>query len=109
MDEPNASREMQVALKTVSNIFTDWQLSDVEKHYFLTDNATLVRFSRIINIYRLLRTMWDPQRSAKWLRAPNDYFNGRSALDVISEADSGLEKVQQYLKSELQDEENPPH
>ena len=107
MDSLNTSREIEVVLKTVNNIFIEWQLTEVEQQCILTDTATLVRLSRILNIYRLLKTMWDPQRSAKWLRSPNEYFEGKCALDIISEADSGLEAVQKYLKHELQDEENP--
>jgi hypothetical protein len=103
MENLSASKELQVALKTVSNIFSEWQFSDPERQAFLTDDVTLIRLSRILNIYRLLGATWEPLRAANWLRAPNDHFKGKSALEVISEADDGLEKVQQYLKYEFQD------
>ena len=103
MDDPNFLKEYQIALKTVINIFDQWQLTDAERQTFITDDVALVRLSRVLNIYRLLGTTWEPLRAANWLRAPNDHFKGKSALEVISEADDGLEKVQQYLKYEFQD------
>ena len=96
-------KELHVGLKTVNNIFTKWQLNEEEQLAFLTDTATLVRISRILNIYRLLGTMWDPQRAAHWLRSPNAYFDGKSSLDVISDSEVGLQQVQQYLKYQFQD------
>jgi hypothetical protein len=108
MNNITASKEFQVALKTVNNIFDQWQLTGPDRQAFFTDDATLIRLSRILNVYRLLGTNWVPLRAANWLRAPNDYFKGKSPLEVISDADDGLEKVQQYLKYEFQDLEERP-
>ncbi len=108
MDNTTYSKEFQIALKIVNNIFDQWQLTEVERLIFLTDDVTIIRLSRILNIYRLLGTVWEPLRAANWLRPPNDYFNGKSALEVISEAKDGLEKVQRYLKYEFQNLEEGP-
>jgi len=102
------SKEFQVAIKTVNSIFTQWQLNEDERHAFLTDTITIIRLSRILNIYRLLGTTWEPHRAVNWLRTPNDYYNGKSALEVISETEHGLEEVQQYLKYQFQDIEKQP-
>jgi len=70
----------------------------------LAKNVSLTRRPRILNFYQLLGTAWEALRVAN----SNDYFNGKSALEVISEAEDGLEKVQQYLKHEFQDLEEGP-
>jgi len=106
MSNSSLSKEFHVAVKTVNNIFTLWQLKDDERQAFLTDTITIIRLSRILNIYRLLGTTWEPPRAANWLRTPNDYYNGKSAMEVISETEHGLEAVQQYLKYQFQDLEN---
>ena len=106
MDTDIKPEEYDIALKTVSNIFDEWQLDNAEQQGFMNGSEPpIIRLSRILNIYRLLRTNWTPSRTASWLREPNDYFDGKSALKVITESESGLEEVQRRLKYEQMDEE----
>ncbi len=89
MDNITTSKEFQIALKIANNIFDQWRLIEAERIVLLTKDVTLTRLSRVLNIYRLLGATWEPLRAANWLRAPNDHFKGKSALEVISEADDG--------------------
>lgn len=45
---------------------------------------TRERISHIVSIYKALEILFtDPERSDGWMREPNAYFDGRSALDVM--------------------------
>jgi len=45
---------------------------------------TRERISHVISIYKALEILFtDPTRSDGWIRRPNIYFNGKTALDVL--------------------------
>jgi len=61
------------------------------------------RISNLLSIWKSLEILFaDPARSQEWLRRPNDFFGGRSALEVmLAEGNfSDIVLVRQYLDAQ---------
>ena len=63
---------------------------------------TLERISHLGSIYKALRIVMDSEESAiRWIRRPNRYFEGASALDVIMTGNlSDIIRVRQYVDAQ---------
>jgi hypothetical protein len=63
---------------------------------------TVERLSHILSILKALRILFTvDDRGDKWVRAPNDYFNGASALEVMLRGGmSNIYEVRQYLDAQ---------
>ncbi len=60
------------------------------------------RLSNLMGIHKALRIIFrEPQRTYAWIKAPNDAFGGRSALDVMLGGElTDLMRVRRYLDAE---------
>ncbi len=59
------------------------------------------RMSHLLGIHKALRILFaDPERGYRWMTAPNDAFDGQSALDVLRRGGmSDIIRVRHYLNS----------
>lgn len=64
---------------------------------------TVDRISNLLAIWKSLEILFaDPTRSLEWVRRPNDFFGGQSALEVML-ADGNffdIARVRQYLDAQ---------
>ena len=61
--------------------------------------ATLERLASVMSIQNSIELLFeDPNTRARWIHAPNDGFEGRSALEVMLSSPEDLHRVQLYLK-----------
>jgi uncharacterized protein (DUF2384 family) len=60
------------------------------------------RLSNLMGIHKALRTLFrDPARGYAWIKAPNEIFGDRSALDVMLGGElTDLMRVRRYLDAE---------
>jgi uncharacterized protein (DUF2384 family) len=60
------------------------------------------RLSNLMGIHKALRTIFrDPGRGYAWIKAPNEVFDGRSALEVMLGGElTDLMRVRRYLDAE---------
>lgn len=84
----------------------DWQLSAEEKSSLLGDaekqsiNDTNNRVKNVIMIHNVLHLLFpNTVQANSWVRKPNKYFNGNTALSVMLEG-NGLERVLKYLNAQ---------
>ena len=63
---------------------------------------TTERVSHLLSIWKALRILFTvDERGDEWIRAPNEYFDGASALDVmLSGKFADLYKVRIYLDAQ---------
>jgi hypothetical protein len=64
---------------------------------------TVERISHLMTIWKSLEILYtDPTLSDSWLRKPNEFFHGASALDVMLEEGnfSDIVRVRQYLDAQ---------
>lgn len=63
---------------------------------------TLERLSYIFGIYKALEILLpEPESADSWIKRPNRYFNGRSALDVMMDGQVvDLFKVREYVDAQ---------
>ena len=122
-DDPDEAygRLARAALRAFYMISMKWGLSEEDQKAILGVNKDLSLealanrgatsldmeamecFSHILCIYRALHTLFlsDSQADA-WIKKPNHapLFNGRTALDVMTEGIMGLRAVRAYLEAE---------
>ena len=57
----------------------------------------------LLGIHRALRCMFvDGDRAARWIGAPNEAFDGASALDLmLADGLAGMRRVEAYLDAEI--------
>lgn len=106
-------------LRALINLFDRWGLEDREAATLLgqlprtyarwRQGATgrfgpdvLARMSNLLGIHKALRlTFVEPSRGYAWIKAPNEAFGGRSALQVmLGGALTDLMRVRRYLDAE---------
>ena len=107
------------AMDAFSNLAEAWELSTEDQINLLGSpgrstyfkwkksggnlpNDTLERISHILGIYKALQILLPDETAAdSWIKAGNDYFNGRSALDVMLDGKVvDIYKVRQYLDAQ---------
>lgn len=61
------------------------------------------RAAALLGIHRALRCMFvDGDRAARWIGAPNEAFDGASALDLmLADGLAGMRRVEAYLDAEI--------
>jgi hypothetical protein len=61
----------------------------------------LIRVSRLLQIYRSLRTLYPPEHAARWLHHPNKapLYGGRTPLQAMLEDEGGLRATDLYLRA----------
>ncbi len=61
------------------------------------------RAAALLGIHRALRCVFaDSDRAARWIAAPNEAFDGASALDLmLADGLAGMRRVEAYLDAEI--------
>ncbi len=116
---PITDAEGAAMFRAALNLFRHWQIGDEQAATLLdmplrsyrrwkSDGAGRMnrdlkaRLSNLIGIHKALRLIFQaPERGYRWIKAPNDAFSGRSALEVMLDGDlTDLMRVRRYLDAE---------
>jgi uncharacterized protein (DUF2384 family) len=126
MAEPSVAREgegqsaVQVGLDVFTPLADAWGLSTDEQIRLLGSpprstffkwkkdggalpRDTVERISHLLAIWKALEILFtEPARSEGWVRRPNDFFGGASALDLMLDAGnfSDIVRVRQFLDAQ---------
>lgn len=116
---PITDAEGAAMFRAALNLFRLWQVTD-EQAAVLVDMPVRTyrrwkageagrmgrdlkaRLSNLMGIHKALRLVFrEPERGYGWVKAPNDAFSGRSALDVMLGGDlTDIMRVRRYLDAE---------
>jgi hypothetical protein len=79
-----------------------WEVTEEERNALLGDWQD-DRLRKIIGIHVALEMLLPPERAHVWVKAPNEYFQGKTALDHMLgfNDDQGITDVERYLQSVL--------
>ena len=105
--------------RAVSKLFRLWDITDNEAACLLDlpvrthrrwkagdlgriDRDGKARLSNLLGIHKALRIIFrEPQRASAWIKAPNEAFGQRTALDVMLGGElTDLMRVRRYLDAE---------
>jgi len=111
--------EVAAMFRAVVNLFRLWGITDAEAATLLDlpvrtfarwkageigriGRDGKARLSNLLGIHKALRLIFrEPQRAYAWVKAPNDAFGGKRALDVMLGGDLiDLMRVRHYLDAE---------
>ncbi len=116
LPDPISDDEAAAMFRAAVNLFRLWRVTDEEAGVLLDlpvrsyrrwktgeigrisrDQKT--RLSNLMGVHKALRIIFrEPQRGYDWVRAVNDAFAGRSALDIMLGGDlTDLMRVRRYL------------
>ncbi|KAB0678464.1 MbcA/ParS/Xre antitoxin family protein [Aureimonas leprariae] len=117
--EPISADEAAAMFRAGVNLFRRWELTDDQAAMLLDlpirtyarwkageqgriDRDTRARLSNIMGIHKALRIIFtEAERGFRWIRAANDSFGGRSALDVMLGGElTDLMRVRRLLDAE---------
>lgn len=87
-----------VILDLPKRTYARWKAGDVGR----ISRDGQARLSNLMGIHKALRTLFrEPARGYAWIKAPNEVFAGRSALEVMLGGEmTDLMRVRRYLDSE---------
>jgi len=113
---PITEAEAAAMFRAALNLFRHWGLTDEQAAVLLDVPARTyrrwklagmgrlgrdgrARLSNLMGIHKALRIIFrEPQRGYRWIKAPNDAFDGRSALDVMLGGElTDIMRVRRYL------------
>jgi Protein of unknown function (DUF2384) len=116
---PITDEEAAAMFRAALNLFRHWDVSDEQAATLLDlpvrtfrrwkagdvgriDRDGKARLSNIMGIHKALRIIFsDPRRGYDWIKARNDAFASRSALDVMLGGElTDLMRVRRYLDAE---------
>lgn len=116
---PITDEEAAAMFRAALNLFRHWDLSDDQASVLLDlpvrtfrrwkagevgriDRDGKARLSNIMGIHKALRIIFsDPRRGYAWIKASNEAFANRSALDVMLGGElTDLMRVRRYLDAE---------
>ena len=116
---PITDEEAAAMFRATLTLFRHWDLLDEQAAMLLDlpvrtfrrwkagspgriDRDGKARLSNIMGIHKALRIIFsDPRRGYAWIKAPNDAFANRSALDVMLGGElTDLMRVRRYLDAE---------
>ena len=116
---PITDEEGAAMFRAVLNLFQMWGVSDEQASTLL--DLTLrsyrrwkagvsgrlgrdgkARLSNLMGIHKALRIVFsEPERGYRWIKASNEAFGGRSALDIMLGGElTDLMRVRRYLEAE---------
>jgi uncharacterized protein (DUF2384 family) len=117
--EPVTDDEAAAMFRAVLNLFRLWEVSDEQAAIILDLNRRTyarwkagelgrigrdgkARLSNLMGIHKALRTIFrEAARGYEWMKAPNQIFDGRSALDIMLGGElTDLMRVRRYLDAE---------
>ncbi len=87
-----------VLLDLTRRTYGRWKAGDVGR----LGRDGQARLSNLMGIHKALRTIFrEPARGYAWIKAPNEVFEGRSALEVMLGGElTDLMRVRRYLDAE---------
>jgi Protein of unknown function (DUF2384) len=116
---PITDAEAAAMFRAVVAMFAKWDITDDQAATLLDvpvrsyrrwkaseqgriDRDGKARLSNLMGIHKALRYMFrEPERSYRWIKAPNDAFRGASALDIMLGGElTDLMRVRRYLDAE---------
>jgi hypothetical protein len=116
---PITEDEAAAMFRATVNLFGRWGITDEQAAVLLDlpvrsyrrwkagelgriDRDGRARLSNIMGIHKALRIVFrEPQRGYAWVKAPNEAFAGRTALDVMLGGElTDLMRVRRYLDAE---------
>jgi hypothetical protein len=119
LSAPITDDEAAAMFRAVVNLFRLWSLTDDEAATLLDlparsyarwkagalgriDRDGKARLSNLMGIHKSLRIIFrEPQRGYAWVKAANEAFGGRSALDIMLGGElTDLMRVRRYLDAE---------
>ena len=117
--EPISQEEAAAVFRAAINLFKRWELTDEQAGTLLDlpnrtyarwkageqgriDRDTRARLSNLMGIHKALRIIFhEAERGNRWIRAANETFGGRSALDVMLGGElTDLMRVRRFLDAE---------
>lgn len=117
--EPIGDDEAAAMFRAVVNLFKRWELTDDQAATLLdlpvrtyarrkagehgrVDRDTKARLSNLMGIHKALRIIFqEAERGYRWVKAPNETFGGRSAIDVMLGGElTDLMRVRRLLDAE---------
>ena len=117
--EPISDAEAAAMFRAVVNLFRHWEITDEQAANLLDmpvrsysrwkagesgriDRDKKARLSNLMGVHKALRIIFrEPRRTYSWIKAPNEAFGGRSALDVMLGGElTDLMRVRRYLDAE---------
>lgn len=117
--EPITDEEAAAAFRAALNLFRLWGVTDDQAATLLDlprrafarwmagelgriSRDGKARLSNLMGIHKALKIIFrDPARGYAWIKAPNEAFGGRSALDVMLAGElTDLMRVRRYLDAE---------
>lgn len=117
--EPITDEEAAAMFRAALNLFRLWGVTDDQAATLLDlprrtfarwktgdlgriSRDGKARLSNLMGIHKALRIIFrEPSRGYAWIKAPNDAFGGRSALDVMLGGElTDLMRVRRYLDAE---------
>jgi Protein of unknown function (DUF2384) len=116
---PITDAEAAAMFRAVVAMFAKWDITDDQAAILLDvpvrsyrrwktgeqgriDRDGKARLSNLMGIHKALRYMFrEPDRSYRWIKAPNEAFRGASALDIMLGGElTDLMRVRRYLDAE---------
>jgi uncharacterized protein (DUF2384 family) len=116
---PITDAEGSAMFRAAVNLFRLWEVTDEQAALLLDmplrsyrrwktegpgrlDRDKKARLSNLMGIHKALRIIFrEPQRAYAWVRAPNEVYDGRSALDVMLGGElTDLMRLRRYLDAE---------
>jgi len=117
--EPVTDEEAGAMFRAALSLFQRWEITDEQAAILLDlplrsfrrwkagevgriDRDGKARLSNLMGIHKALRIIFhEPARGYRWIKAANETFGGRSALDVMLGGElTDLMRVRRYLDGE---------
>jgi hypothetical protein len=82
--------------------FQKWSLTEPQISNLLESEQATEAAYAIVDIYNSLHTLFEDSLQAdSWIHRPNQYFDGKTALEVMLKGIEEIQSVQTYLKNQL--------
>ena len=117
--DPISDAEAAAMFRAVVNLFGRWELTDEQAATLLDmpvrtyrrwkageqgriDRDAKARLSNLMGVHKALRLIFrEPQRGYGWIKASNQAFGGRSALEIMLGGElTDLMRVRRFLDAE---------
>lgn len=117
--DPISDAEAAAMFRAVVNLFGRWELTDEQAATLLDmpvrtyrrwkageqgriDRDAKARLSNLMGVHKALRLIFrEPQRGYGWIKASNQTFGGRSALEIMLGGElTDLMRVRRFLDAE---------
>lgn len=117
--DPISDAEAAAMFRAVVNLFGRWELNDEQSATLLDmpvrtyrrwkageqgriDRDAKARLSNLMGVHKALRIIFrEPQRGYGWIKASNQAFEGRSALEIMLGGElTDLMRVRRFLDAE---------